>query len=252
MRVGNKYVWLGLGVSLSLAAHGEASLLTLKLSRSLSQPMTEIRFVDRERDQSELMSRYLLFGEKIRVDYGRDDQGFILFDRAKNTIWHVSPTDRRLTGFVPREVRDALPSDWKISRESMPSEGGALVQIRLNDTLCVEYKAMPMLKNESVLIADYRRALAARQARAWLATPESMRNPCSLVLDTQLAGVEFTQGFPLAARYWDGRTRMFQGHEQLPPRPELFELPKGYLRSMVGRDGHEKEMSRQPLASHSR
>ena len=250
--VGHKCIWMCLGVGLSLAAHGEGSLITLKLSRSLSQPMTEIRFVDRELDQSVSTSRYLVFGEKLRVDYGRDEQGFILFDRAKNIVWHVSPTDRRLTGFVPDAVRNALPNDWKVSRESMASDGGALVQVRLNGKLCVEYKAMPMLKNESHLIADYRRALAGRQARAWMATPESMRDPCSLVLDTQMAGVEFSQGFPLAARYWDGRTRIFQGHEQLPQRPELFELPKGYFRSMVGKEGQEKEMSRQPLSSHSR
>ena len=95
------------------------------------------------------------------------------------------------------------------------------------------------------LLADFRRMLAANQANAWQATPDDMRQPCSLALDVQAAGVEYSQGLPLAVRYWDGRSRVYQGHARLPARPELFELPAGYSRFVIGADQGKAER-RQP------
>ena len=43
--------------------------------------MSEIRYQDQEPEQPAYTSRILILGERMRMDYGRDDEDFILYDR---------------------------------------------------------------------------------------------------------------------------------------------------------------------------
>ncbi len=236
--------------------------LKLTLSRSISPLMSEIRYEDREPDQLAYISRILVMGEKMRMDYDKDDAGFVLFDRKAGMVWHVSPVDRRITGIAAGKAVDVWPSDWNLKREEMPSEQGLLVQVRVNDRLCVEFKAAPLLRGEAALFADFRRMLAVNQAKAWRSTPEDLRDPCALALDVHAAGMEYRDGLPLAIRYWDGRSRVHLGHATMRSRPDLFELPAGYVRSVAGRleaetngadkNPQRKSDKRQPPASQVR
>ena len=223
-----------LGLIVSGLASGASNSVNLALSRSLNVFMTEIRYEDREPEQSAYVSRILILGDRMRMDYGQDDQGFILFDRGAKKVWHVAPSERRLTGIAAGTVKDVWPKEWKLSQEATPSEKGVLTQLRLNGALCVEFKSAPLLKSEARLLGDFRRMLAANQASAWLGTPDDIRQPCSLALDVRAAGIEYSRGLPLAIRYWDGRSRVYLGHDKRSPRPELFELPDGYARFVVG------------------
>jgi hypothetical protein len=230
--------------------------LKLKLAHQLDQMMTELRFTDREPEQASFISRILVLGERMRMDFGREDQGFVLFDRASREIWHVSPGDRRVTragsGKPAGKPADVWPKDWRLTQDEMDSDAGVLVQVRLNDVLCAEFKSAPKLMHEAGLLADFRRALAARQAVVWLDTPLDQRQLCVLALDIHAPGIEYGRGLPLAIRYWDGRTRVYQGHQRLPSRPELFELPAGYTRSLTHGEDQGKVDRRQPDASQVR
>jgi hypothetical protein len=240
--------------ALFFAATSDAAqpALKLTLAHRLEVRMTEIRFVDLQADQPASEIRILISGGRVRQDFGRDDQGFILYDHPARTVWHVSPHDRRLTGVEAGRLGKVWPDDWKIGKEAMPSEQGTLTQFRVNDTLCLEYKSAALLPREATLLAAYRRALAANHAKVWMATPDALRQSCALATDVELAGVEFSQGIPLAVRYWDGRSRVYQGHDKQPLRAELFELPAGYLGSMIRPGFQEKETRRQPAASQTR
>lgn len=225
-------VVLLLGI-VGVAEAAEAVQLQLSLTRSLELWMTEIRFVDQAPDQSVSETRFLIYGERLRQDFGRDDQGYILFDRPSRTVWHVSPHDRRLTGIETGELGDVWPDAWRISKESLPSEPGVLTQLRLNDKLCLEFKSSTLLQREAGLLLEYRQALAANLARLWQETPEALRQPCLLAIDVKYAGIEYSMDMPLAVRYWDGRSRIYQGHDKLHLRAELFELPSGFHKSLI-------------------
>ncbi len=240
------------GVLASCLAVAASSPIKLTLSKSLNELMTEIRFEEREPEQPVSISRILILGDRVRMDYGQDEAGFILFDGRAHVVWHVSPSDRRLTGVVAGMVGKVWAQDWNLSQEQAPSEQGVLVQVRLNGMFCSEFKAAPMLHSEARLLGDFRRLLAANQAKAWLETPEEKRQPCALALDVQAAGVEYSHGFPLAIRYWDGRSRVYQSHAYLRARPALFELPAGYARVVVSGVDQGNARSRQPSASQER
>jgi hypothetical protein len=226
-------VCVGLSLSLLSSAWAESDAVKLRLTESLADLMTEIRFEDREPDEPTYLSRILVLGERMRIDFGQDDQGFILFDRKADRVWHVSPSDRRLTRVAPGGVEDVWPKNWVLSQESIPGESSVLSQVRLNDALCVEFKAVSLLEKEAALLRDYRRLLASNRARAWGKTPEDLREPCWLAIEVQQAGIEYVQGLPLAVRYWDGRSRVLQGYDKRLARPDLFELPSGALETSM-------------------
>lgn len=214
-------------------------LLSALALNATAAEMTEIRYRDQEPDQTAYTSRILFLGEKMRMDYGQDDEDFILYDRSAGMVWLVAHGERRMTGIPARPMSRvaqlaAWPLGWKLEQTRQASDGNVLFQARLNDQLCVEYKTAPILKREARLLRDFRRALAGNQADAWNGMPESLRQPCTLLLDVRQAGLEYQMGLPLAIRYWDGRGRVYLSHETRPARPTLFALPGGYQQFMVG------------------
>ncbi|MDP2833035.1 MAG: NAD(P)-binding domain-containing protein [Pseudomonadota bacterium] len=213
-------------------------LCALGLS-AVAADMTDIRFQDQEPEQPAYGSRILILGERMRMDYGHDEEDFILFDRSTRMVWLVAHGERRLTGIPARPMKTVAktvvwPQGWRLSQERQASDANALFQVRLNDQLCVEFKSAPILQTEARLLRDFRRALAGNQAEAWNGMPEALRQSCALVVDVRLAGLEYQQGLPLAIRYWDGRSRVYQSHEKRAAKAALFELPGGYQRLIVG------------------
>ncbi len=210
--------------------------------------MTEIRYEEKESDQPVYRNRILIFGERLRMDYGQDDEDFILYDRRENIAWHVAREGRRLVGINASPVRYAWPKTWKLAQEQFASGANRLTRVHVNEHLCVEFKSAPILKEEARLLRDFRRALAGNQSSTWSATPEELRHPCNLAIDVKEAGIEYRQGLPLAIRYWDGRSRVYQSHQAREAKPELFELPADYRRFMLG-ERQGKANARQPAPS---
>lgn len=211
---------------------------TLAMNAAAAE-MTEIRYLDQEPEQAAYTSRILVLGERLRMDYGRDEEDFILYDRRAGMVWLVAHGERRLTGIPARPMKQVIkstpwPKDWELHWERQASGANTLFQVRLNGQLCVEFKSAPILKEEARLLRDFRRALAGNQADSWGGTPESLRQSCSLALDVRDPGLEYQHGLLLAARYWDGRSRIYQSHESRGALPTLFDLPAGYQRYIVG------------------
>ena len=208
------------------------------MSAARAEEMTEIRYLDQEPDQPAYTSRILIMGERLRMDYGRDDEDFILFNRRTGMVWLVAHGERRLTGIPEVAMKKVVkiapwPKAWKFALERQASGPNALYQARLDGQLCAEFKSAPILRGEARLLRDFRRALAGNQAVSWNGTPESLRQTCTLLLDVSEAGLEYRQGLPLAIRYWDGRSRVYQSHEKRAAVAALFELPEGYRRFTI-------------------
>lgn len=200
--------------------------------------MSVLRFVEREPGQAETGRRALILGERLRLDYGGDAEDYLLFDRAARMLWLVNHGEKRVTGIPAANLRAvaqriAWPADWTWSLERQQSQENTLYQVRVNQRLCVEFKAAAQYRAEARMLRDYSRALAARRAAEWEAAPEAARDPCFLLLEVRQAGLEYEQGLPLAIRRGDGRQRLFQAGERAPARLELFETPAGYMRLML-------------------
>ncbi len=196
--------------------------------------MTEIRYEDREEGQAAYPSRVLILADRLRLDFGDDGEDFILFDQRAGKVWHVGREARRILVIVAETPRFTWPSDWSLKLDSMPSADNLISRLWVNGQLCLEYKNDPGLREDAGIMAEFRRALAGNHARTWEATPEDLRDPCTLATEVREAGVEYRDGLLLAARFWDGRVRVFQNRQSLPARPDLFQLPAGFVTLQIG------------------
>ena len=202
-----------------------ALLLGLLPAWAGAAAMTEIVYEDSEPGEAPYASRILVHGDKLRLDDGLDTEDFTLFDRRAGKVYVVAKGSERITEIAAAKRPVALPKGWRVKvAETAPQTR----QLSLNGRLCVEVRSAPLLPDESRLLADLRRALAAGQAGAWRATPPELRDPCALVVDGARAGFEYENGLPLSIRHADGRGRSYRSHAQREARPELFELPANY------------------------
>lgn len=199
--------------------------------------VTEILYDDREVDGTTYPSRVLILGERLRMDFGQDDDDFILYDRPARKVWLVARKERRITEIAAAPNRIRPPKGWRAQVDSLPSDGQRVGQARLNDKLCAEFKNAPLLPEAARLMADYRRALAGNQAAAWRATPVALRDGCAWVMDIQEAGVEYRHGLLLALRHANGRSRVYRGHASRDLPAGLFDLPANHVRVRVGAGG---------------
>lgn len=199
-----------------------------------AERVTEILYDDREADGTAYVSRILVAGERLRMDYGRDEEDFILYDRPARAVYLVSHAARRVMEIPAGKARVKTPKGWRVKLDTQTSAGQHLTQARLNDKLCAEFKNADLLPEAARLLADFRQALAANQAAAWEATPEEMRDGCLWLMDVKEAGVEYRRGLLLALRQADGRSRVYRSHAQRDAPDGLFALPGDYARVRVG------------------
>ena len=210
--------------------------------------MSEVLYQEKEADQSTYQNRILILGSRLRMDFGSDAEDYILFDRKAGMAWHVARESRRMVGIASYAPQYAWPKAWALEVEHFPAGDGNLTQVRLNAKLCAEFKSSARFREEAALLRDFRRALAGNHSTTWTATPEAYRHPCELAMDVREAGIEYRDGLPLAVRYWDGRSRVFQGQKSLPARPELFELPADFERLVIAAP-QLKPAAKQPRSS---
>lgn len=198
--------------------------------------MVEILYEDREPGDAPHLSRILILGDKLRLDAGDDRAEFILYDRSARTVYQVSALAERITE-IPAPARKVdLPPDWRLELQRNVRAGNPSLRLLLDGRECVEVRSAPILVKELALMVDFRRGLAGLQAESWAGMPEAMRDPCSLVLDSVSAGIEYDAGLPLAIRYADGRGRSYRSHALREARPKLFQLSENLPRFRLGPD----------------
>lgn len=206
-------------------------LLMLLPGLAFARQATEILFEDTDPGEAPYLSRVLILGDKLRLDYGQDADNFSLYDRRAKRLYVVSHEVERITEIPAGKARLKLPKGWRLAVSKQAAGAEQHVRVKLNDSLCLELKAVPgLLPEASRLLGDLRRALAASQAAAWKATPEDMREPCFLALDVVRAGIEYDFGLPLSLQYGDGRSRLYRSHVEREVPDELFALPAKYQR----------------------
>lgn len=209
-------------------------LLACLAATARAEAVTEIRYADREPGGSAYQSRILIAGERMRMDYGRDDEDFILYDRKAKAVYLVAHLARRITEIAAAKPTVKTPKGWRVKLDSQPSGKDRLTQARLNDKLCAEFKNADLLRDEARLMADFRQALSANQAAAWAATPAELRDGCQWLMDVKEAGAEYRRGLLLALRQADGRSRVYQSHAGREVPADLFALPADYTRMRIG------------------
>lgn len=196
---------------------------------ALASPMLEIQFEDIEPGEAPYLSRVLIAGDKMRLDYGNDAEDFTLYDRKAGKVYVVSHEARRITEVKAGKATLSQPADWQVDVQQEAAGAEQRVKVSLNGKVCLEARAVKtLLPDASRMLRDLRRALAGHQSASWQATPKELREPCFLLLDVLKAGIEYDYGMPLSLNYGDGRSRTYRSHAVREAPASLLKLPAGY------------------------
>lgn len=183
-------------------------------------------------------SRILVTEEHVRMDDGRDDGDYLIFNRGTRLISSVTHDDETVFEIPAREVGLEPPLPLELHTESvatqeMPQVAGKAPQHRqlfVNGALCYSVVAVPDLMDDTVTaLRDFRQVLAGEHAKVLPRTPADMQDPCDMALNTFHAEWQLQFGLPI--QEWDenGNRQMLMDYKQgLMLDEALFELPEGY------------------------
>ncbi|RMG57761.1 MAG: hypothetical protein D6717_04245 [Gammaproteobacteria bacterium] len=199
---------------------------------------TVMHFREAEPGIEPYTSRMIVTPDFLRMDEGRDEGDYLLYDRRTRGIHSVTHEDRTVLDIPFHEVGITPP--YALERvkkqsvdEAAPTVGGRKpVQQKdfVNARLCMETVSAPgLLDDARKALREYREALAGEQARNLYKTPKELQDPCMLSNLIFHPGKGLEEGFPLYERNEAGATRELLDFERdKAVSTALFELPKGY------------------------
>jgi len=171
-----------------------------------------LSYSERERAGTELFkSKMYVDKNYLYINDERSPEDFLLFDRAKRTIYSVAHANRSVFVIKPKEIKEAPPIEINYVVESQPSSAIPKVSGRsathyryiANGSHC--YDAVTLEKSflsEVVdAIKEYRQVLAGEHASTVHKMPRDVLEPCDLALNIYNATQHYDTGLPM--REWD-------------------------------------------------
>lgn len=224
----NKYVVNVFSVILSL----------LLLAACTSEPVGDIAiFEESEPGQAPYKTRMIATRNFLRIDDGKDEGDFLLYDRKNKSIHNVNNQERLILNI--RSMSVSIDAPIKLDHETVnkktdaPELSGKKVSNFLfitNKQVCFDvYVADSLLTTLHKSLAEYRRALSGEQAVMLTVTPKEILNGCDLANNIYLPDRHLSKGFPVRQQEFTGRSRMLVDYkEDEKINSALFRLPEDY------------------------
>ncbi len=204
-----------------------------------NQVGTALYFEEQQRGSEPAPTRMLVTSEFLRIDYGKDDDDFILYDRKRPTIYSVTHADKTALVITPLKVTAKSPKPFihrvKKDRESFPAvDGKAVVHYELftNDRRCYDvFAAQGLLPEALPALEEYAQTMAGEQGATLAFTPKDVQDTCDIANHVFAPTRHLAYGFPVRLEDFTGKTRQLVNYERgkaFPPA--LFVVPEGYKR----------------------
>lgn len=193
-------------------------------------------------------ARALISPAFMRLDYGPDDAGFVLFDRRAGVIYSVQDEDRRILEIkapeaanteaakAPVELRLSEDSHTDMDAPSVAGEQPVLTDYRVNGALCMQTVSVPGLLPEAVAAwREFAQLMAVQRVTTLANTPREFWQDCSLANDIYAPTRYLQHGLPIREDSRSGVSRELRGFDAKASLPEdVFTLPQGYRHFHVG------------------
>lgn len=203
------------------------------------QEGTALYFEEQERGSESAPTRMLVTPDFLRIDYGKDDDDFILYDRKRPTIYSVTHADKSTLVISPAKITAKPPKPFTHrvtkDRQSFPAVDGKAVahyQLFTNDRRCYDLFAADGLLPETLpALREYAQTMAGEQGVSLAFTPKEMQDTCDIANHVFLPTRHLEHGFPVRLEDFAGKTRQLINYEQGKSfSPSLFSLPEQYKR----------------------
>lgn len=198
---------------------------------------TALYFSEQEAGSEPVPTRMLVTEQHLRIDYGQDDEDFILFDRKAPAIYSVNRTDKTILVITPLPVALAEPARFRHEvakdAETYPPVAGKTVshyRLLTNAKQCYDvFAADGLLPQAVAALREYHSTIAGEHAAAMQHTPKEERNDCDLANFIFAPARHLEFGFPIRQEDMTGNVRQlvdFRLDQQFDPK--LFHLPEGF------------------------
>lgn len=230
-----------------------AEPVTIKENKNQQQSngsveVLSLEFLEQEEGIDPYRVRMLVTPEFLRMDEGKDNDNFLLFDRQAKTIYSVTQEDERILKILHREGMLTQESTIDLgvresSTKDMPAFAGNKPQhlvFTVNEKICYEVIAVKnVLPEATQAMREYLLTLAGEQIVNLNKTPVEMRSDCMLanLIYEPVRHLEY--GFPL--REWDykGYVRELVNYRTENVSTNLFKLNADYTIVQLGDAGLE-------------
>ena len=181
--------------------------------------------------------RMLINERFLRIEDGDVRDGFIVFDRAKKTVYSVSHTDKTTLVLHAEPVKLNPPKAFahQVERdgEKLPDVGGrAVTHYRLltNREPCFDvYAADGLLPEALAALREYHRTLAGEQSAMQASVPAGFQSACDLAEYVFLPARHLEFGFPVRQISRAGVMRQLVDFKTgVPVEKGLFDVPADY------------------------
>lgn len=220
---------------------GMASLLT---ACSGEEPVTRIVFAEMDNSSQPYMSRAIITPDYLRMDYNKDDDDFILFERKSGIIYSIVHGEKNIVVVKPQDVTVETPIELNVEvvkgelDKDVPSVDGKTpeyFQYKVNGQVCYETISVSgLLPFATKVHKQYLKTLAGEHARVLTHIPADQYNACDLAANIFHYRMKFENGFPINewhGEYSNGYKRQVVDFEEgYKVNPELLKLPEGYNR----------------------
>ena len=213
------------------------TLILFWFSHALFADETAMAFYYQEKETGTPIAemRYLVTDNYLRIDEGKADNDFILFDLFERRIYSVNHEEQ--TAMLIKDYAWVLPEH--ISREIKQSEmkGAPRVmgkkvkryQVYNKDKLCTEVQYAPNTHMDAMKVFyEYQLVLSGQQVEVLGNTPLEMRGPCFLVDQVYNDGEYYLKGLPIQVWHSRGYARMLIDVKEEKVSDSLFEIPDDY------------------------
>jgi len=216
---------------------GFGLIIMLLTACSAGGNATVIYFEEQEPESDKYPSRVIITPGFMRLDDGKDDADFVLYDRTKRTIYSTNSLDKRTLVIKWRELSLTMPKAIKNTLETVkdsvpPVAGKPVVHHRLysNKKLCYDLFTVKGLLPKAVqAMTEFQQTLAVEHADFMIAMPLQTASVCDRVNNVFDPARYLKFGFPVRASDYLGRSRQLVDYkvgEKVDKK--LFTLPDGY------------------------
>jgi len=213
------------------------SLFLLNTNLHAAEKLDATVFIYDEKEAGTEVSnvRYILTDDFMRIDEGKAEDDFLLYDVKKNILYNINHEDKTImfiesqTWTMPqnigRQVIDKkLPDAPKIA-------GKAVAQYHLiaHEKICAEVQYIPdIYKSERVILSRYQYLLSGQLVSSLNNTPKEMQTDCMLVDRVYRSGNLYNKGLPIQEQHENGYIKILVSFSKQKIDKNLFVLPDAY------------------------
>lgn len=193
--------------------------------------LSEVTYMDQPPKGGGYVTRYLVSEGFLRMDFGRDRDDYVLYDRHQHRVYNVTHESRQVLVIDAAPVKYDQPKEWNVRDHTLQNtQGKRRFEVSVNGETCMRVMAVEkFLPEVNEALTEFAQALAATQADTFRATPPELQRSCELMRFVLEPKRLYQFGLPVDEVHHDGLSRrLLNSATDVKVRPGLFDVPTGY------------------------